>query len=238
MPAPRKFTEERLRAAALSLVDERGLPALTMRNLAAALGTGAMTLYTYVDGREGLEALLVEAVMSEVRRVPGVPSADWRADVRALAEAHWRAVRAHPDVIPLILTRRSLDPATLAGGEEMLGALARGGYAGRPLLVAMRAVSAFVMGFAQAELAGPLSLAPDEQPGDVIERVRALPRERYPRLIEMAEAARESTAESEFHEALAIVLDGLRPGAGGGTPGARAAGAAGAQPAVPSSEVP
>ncbi|MDT0346065.1 TetR/AcrR family transcriptional regulator C-terminal domain-containing protein [Streptomyces litchfieldiae] len=209
MPAPRKFSREQVGAAALALVDEQGLSALTMRNVATALGTGAMTIYNYVDGREGLEALLVDAVLSGVRQVPGVPSADWRADVRAVAEAHWRAVRAHPDVIPLILTRRSVDPSSLAGAEQLLGTLARGGRSGAQLLVAFRAVTGFVMGFAQAELAGPLSIAPDEDAGAIIERVRALPQERFPRLIEIAEAAAGSSPEAEFHAGLDFIVAGL-----------------------------
>ncbi|WP_059010514.1 TetR/AcrR family transcriptional regulator [Streptomyces specialis] len=212
MAAPRKFSEDRLRAAALALVDEKGLAALTMRNLAAALGTGAMTIYNYVDGRDGLERLLVEAVMTAVRPVPGVPSPDWRADLRAVAEAHWRAFRAHPDVIPLVMTRRSLDLPTLAGAEDMLDALARGGRSGARLLIAFRLVSGFVMGFAQAELAGPLSIAPEETAEEVIARVRALPADRFPRLIEIAEAALDSGPEAEFHAGLDLIITGLTSG--------------------------
>ncbi|WP_326598241.1 TetR/AcrR family transcriptional regulator [Streptomyces sp. NBC_01803] len=215
MPAPRKFSEERLRAAALALVDERGLAALTMRNLAAALGTGAMTIYNYVDGRDGLERLLIEAVMTSVHPVPGVPSPDWRADLRAVTEAHWRAVRAHPDVIPLVLTRRSLNPPTLAGAEDTLDALARSGRSGTALLVAFRAVSGFVMGFAQAELAGPLSIAPQETAEEVIDRVGALPPDRFPRLIEIAAAARGSAPETEFRAGLDLLILGLERSPGG-----------------------
>ncbi|MDT3395670.1 TetR/AcrR family transcriptional regulator C-terminal domain-containing protein [Streptomyces sp. B1866] len=209
MPAPRKFSEDQLRTAALALVDAQGLHALTMRNLAAALGTGAMTIYNYVEGRDGLEALVVDAVVAPAHPVPGVPSDDWRADVRAVAEAHWRAVRAHPEAIPLILTRRSLDRPTLAGAEELLAALARGGRSGTGLLVAFRAVSGFIMGFAQAELAGPLSAARGEDADAVIERMRALPSEHFPRLAEIARAAAGSDPEQEFHAGLDLILDGL-----------------------------
>src|SRR5882724_8122895 len=102
MPAPKKFTEDQLRQAALVIVDTEGLPALTMRRLAGSLGTGAMTLYNYVEGRDGLEALIVGAVMSEMR-LPRKPGRDWTDDVRAIATALWRTVRRHPNVIPLIL---------------------------------------------------------------------------------------------------------------------------------------
>src|SRR5262249_44518126 len=76
-------------------------------------------------------------------------------------------------------------------------------------LVAFRAVTALVMGFAQAELAGPLSVAAREPAAETIARFRALPRDRYRRLIEIATAARTSSAEREFRDGLALLLDGL-----------------------------
>ncbi|MFI6586318.1 TetR/AcrR family transcriptional regulator [Embleya sp. NPDC050493] len=220
MPAPRKFSREQLRTAALTLVDAHGLAALTMRSLAAALGTGAMTIYNYVDGREGLEGLLVEAVLADA--LPAVTDhpedADWRVETRRLAEANWRAVRAHPDVIPLILTRRITDPATLAHGEALLRALARSGRRGADLLYAFRAVTGFVTGFAQAELAGPLSIAPDEDVRAITDRARALPAERFPYLIEIAGAAAASTPEIEFHAGLDVLIAGLESRAATGNP--------------------
>ena len=104
MPAPRKFTEAQLHEAALAIVDREGLPALTMRRLAEALGTGAMTLYNYVAGKEGLEELVVAAIVAEVR-LPD-PTDDWQQDAYAIANAMWQGVRAHPAAIPLVLTRR------------------------------------------------------------------------------------------------------------------------------------
>ena len=39
-------------ATAIDLADERGLDAVTMRGLAAALGTGTTSLYRVIDGRD------------------------------------------------------------------------------------------------------------------------------------------------------------------------------------------
>lgn len=86
-----------------------------------------------------------------------MPSADWRADLRAIAEANWSAVRAHPAVIPLILTRRGTDLAVLRIGEATLEALTRSGRTGPELHAAFRAVTAFVNGFAQVETGSPVT---------------------------------------------------------------------------------
>ncbi|MGV9612594.1 hypothetical protein [Nocardia xishanensis] len=59
-----------------------------------------------------------------------------------------------------ILTRRSFDIPTLAPAGALLQALADSGRSGLDLLVAFRAVSGFVTGFAQAELANPFRRPP------------------------------------------------------------------------------
>jgi AcrR family transcriptional regulator len=212
MGRPPKFSRSQLQAAALALVDEQGLAGLSMRALAAKLGTGAMTLYNHVADRADLEVLVVDAVVSEVR-LPRTRAEDWRAEVRAIATAMWRAVRVHPQAIPLIATRRTRSPAALAFAESLLAALSRSGRSGRDLLIAFRAVSAFVLGFAQAELAGPLAAASGE-PGDaVVARMRALPRDRYPRMVEVATAAAKSDVAREFRSALDVLIAGLAVGA-------------------------
>ena len=106
MGRPAKISRDRLQAAALALVDRRGLGALSMRTLAAKLGTGPMTLYNHVAHRQDLEVLVVDAVVAQAEW-SRTDHADWRDAVREIAIAVWRALRAHPNVIPLVLTRRS-----------------------------------------------------------------------------------------------------------------------------------
>jgi AcrR family transcriptional regulator len=208
MGRPAKFTHAQLQTAALRLLDTQGLAGLSMRSLAAELGTGAMTLYNYVPQREGLDLLVIEAVIAEVHWDRDA-FADWKGEVRAIASALWRAVRAHPNAIPLILTRRSRAPAMFEVTEALLAALSRSGRSGADLLVAFRAVSALVMGLAQAELAGPLSLQAMESAEDTIARFRALPADRFPHLIDIASAALRSTPEQEFQASLDLLLAGF-----------------------------
>lgn len=207
MPPKAKFTRAQLQQAALALVDGQGLAALSMRTLAESLGTGPMTLYNYVKDRDELDALVVEAVMAEVkppRPRGGGQNADWQADVRAIVEATWRTVRRHPHVIPLVLTRRTMHETTLHWAETLLAALAGSGRSGAELLVAFRTVSGFVMGLAQAQLAGsPAIDHPD------VARAQALPTERFPRLIEIARAATRIGPDREFRAGLDIVMAGL-----------------------------
>ncbi|MEO3773114.1 TetR/AcrR family transcriptional regulator C-terminal domain-containing protein [Micromonospora sp. B9E7] len=199
-----RFTLVDIQQHALAIVDRDGLAGLTMRSLAASLQTGAMTLYNYVDSREALEELVVDAVSALVE-IPE-PTDDWVADTRAVATALWRTFRAHPAVIPLVLTRRTSSRASLAPAEALAAALARGGMDGVDLFVAFRTVSAFVMGIAQNELAGRLSREKDA--GSAAQRVAALAPDALPTLSKLAPVGAAFTGQ-EFERGLTVVLNGL-----------------------------
>jgi len=206
MPAPARYTREQLQLAALDLVDSQGVAALSMRALAGALGTGPMTLYNYVRDRDALDALVVEAVLAKARWPD--PTEDWRHDVRAIVQAMWSAIGAHPHAIPLVLSRRTLHEGTLLPAETLLAALARSGRSGPALLAAFRAVLGFVTGLAQVRL----ERQPTDEDPDVA-RVQALDPARFPRLIEIAGAAARVGPDYELRAGLDIILAGLSPAA-------------------------
>jgi AcrR family transcriptional regulator len=200
---------------ALEIVDRDGLGGLSMRTLAAALGTGPMTLYNYVKDRGQLEELLAAAVISDVE-LPE-PSQDWLEDVRASATAIWQALRRHPNVVPLVLTRRTVSPSSYAPAERLVEGLARGGLDGIDLLAAFRAVLGLVMGSAQAELAGPLA-APDRDAEQVAvaAQIGRLASTEHPRLAALAQTSQQSNAVADFDQALDLLLAGIRSRARGG----------------------
>lgn len=209
-----RFTIDEIQAAALQIVDRDGLAGLSMRTLAAALGTGAMTLYNYVRDRDQLEELVAEAVIAGVE-LPDVPSGDWLDDVRAIATAMWQRVRAHPNAIPLVLTRRTVSPTSYAAAERLVEALSRGNLDDTALLGAFRAVLSLVMGSAQVEIAGPLAgPGREEQQRQVAARIGALASDRHHRLAALAEVSQRSSAPADFRRALDLLLAGIRVSAG------------------------
>lgn len=208
MPPRKKFTLQQLKSASLTLVDERGLDALTMRGLAAVLGTGAMTLYNYVEDREGLEALLIEEIMAQVN-LPTAPAKHWQNDIRQITTSVWQTVRQHPHAIPLILSRRTIDDATLDYAEAILAALARGGKTGVELYAAFRVVTGFVTGFTQAEIAISAPTASAQESDKTVQRALALPPDKYPKLVEIAKTSADAKPEQAFKAGLDIILAGL-----------------------------
>lgn len=167
-----------------------------------------MTLYNYVEDREGLEALLIEEIMSQVN-LPTSPARNWQDDIRQITTSVWQTVRAHPQAISLILSRRTIDSATLDYAEALLSALSRGGKTGVDLHAAFRVISGFVTGFTQAELADPVPVTNKPKTDKAVQRALALPSDKYPKLVEIAKAASTTKPEQAFEVGLDIILAGL-----------------------------
>jgi AcrR family transcriptional regulator len=118
------LTLEVVLAEALALVDAEGLDALTVRALAARLGTGSSTLYRHVASREELLVLLVDAVLGEVR-LPD-PALPGRVRVEQLSAELRRVLRSHPHVVPALSGSPILGPnatrASACGLDNLLAA--------------------------------------------------------------------------------------------------------------------
>jgi AcrR family transcriptional regulator len=197
-----RFTTDEIAAAALRIVDASGAGALSMRSLAAALKTGPMTLYNYVADKEGLEELVVAAIVAEVK-LPE-PTDDWHRDASAIARAMWSGVRAHPAAIPLVLTRRMSSATGFAAADALIAALNRAGLSDRDRLAAFHAVLCFVTGAAQADLAGP----------PVAARIGAVAGADYPNVESLSKIAVRTSVEEDFDRGLRMLLDGIATHAG------------------------
>jgi AcrR family transcriptional regulator len=192
-----RFTTDEIAAAALRIVDDSGVGALSMRSLAAALGTGPMTLYNYVADKSALEELVVAAIVAEVR-LPD-PTDDWQQDAYAIASAMWHGVRTHPAAIPLVLTRRMSSATGFVAADALIAALSRAGLDDSDRLAAFHALLGFATGAAQADLAGPLVAA----------RIGEVAGTEYPHVEALSEVAAQTSAEEDFDRGLRMLLDGI-----------------------------
>jgi AcrR family transcriptional regulator len=200
-----RFTTDEIAAAALEIVDTSGVNALSMRSLAAALSTGPMTVYNYVADKEGLEELVVAAVVAEVG-VPE-PTDDWQRDVYAIADAMWQGIRAHPAAIPLVLTRRTASATGFAAADALIAALGRARLADRDRLAAFHAVLGFVVGSAQAELAGPLTRGGTAS--ETATQIGSVAGTTYPNVEALSHVAMRMSVEEDFDRGLQMLLDGV-----------------------------
>jgi DNA-binding transcriptional regulator YhcF (GntR family) len=108
---------------AISVADAEGLPAVSMRRLAAELGVGPMTLYRHVANKDDLVAQMIDMVFGN-EPLPDPGPDGWRAKLELVSRLHWDMVRRHlwlPRVISF--TRPLLVPNSMAHTEWTLRAL-------------------------------------------------------------------------------------------------------------------
>src|ERR1700743_2776077 len=151
-----KVNRELVLATALELIDRDGVEALSMRRLGAALGRDPMVLYRHAPGKAALLDGVVETVLCQLHVDPADP--DWAAQLRTVARDYRALALAHPNVVPLLVTRPLATPlalrprGTLRPLEDILALLTRAGFSGPDALHVYRALFGFLNGHVLNEL--------------------------------------------------------------------------------------
>jgi AcrR family transcriptional regulator len=205
-------------AAGVALADADGLDAVSMRAVAARLGAGAMSLYSYVPDKQALVAAMVEHVSGE-QRLPAAPSGDWRADLSVLAREQRALLHRHPWVIDALTHRQPLGPNALAVLEFAAAALEPTGQPPVTRLETFALLTGFVVNVVRSELADAAAStqAPDQ---DQLRRLLdLLATGRYPTvaaaLAQAGPGGQLPGPGERFEDLLARMLDGLGGPRGG-----------------------
>jgi AcrR family transcriptional regulator len=119
-PAERSRAE--VIAAAIALADREGLTAVSMRRVAAELATGAASLYRYVDSRDDLLDLMIDAVVAGYELPP--PGGPWLPGLLEVCRQGHELMRQHRWLPELVLTRSALGPHGTDLLEHVLAVLA------------------------------------------------------------------------------------------------------------------
>lgn len=100
-------------ARAVTIADEEGLDAVSMRRLAEALDVGTMSLYTHIPGKSELTDLMIDAAygelyesVEEAQRQPG----GYRERLHFVAERNKALYARHPWLLDVPLGRPVLGP--------------------------------------------------------------------------------------------------------------------------------
>lgn len=146
------LTRERIVAAALRIMDEEGLEAVTMRRVGRELGVEAMSLYNHVKDKEDVLDGVAEAVMGGFEWEP--TSEDWVTEARGAANEWRRMLRSHPNVITVLVERKHplMSVEALRPMEVALDILIRAGLSEREAVQAYQAIGAYIFGFVTMEV--------------------------------------------------------------------------------------
>ncbi|CAM3238292.1 TetR/AcrR family transcriptional regulator [Stackebrandtia soli] len=148
-PAERSRAE--ITAAAVVVADRGGLSAVSMRNVAVELGTGAASLYRYVASREDLLDLMIDATAAEYRLEE--PTGNYVHDLVSIAEQAYAIMTRHVWLPELVVTRPTLGPNGIALLEHVLDVLADHLVDGPAKLEIFALMNATVATFARNALA-------------------------------------------------------------------------------------
>ncbi|MGW1676057.1 TetR/AcrR family transcriptional regulator C-terminal domain-containing protein [Saccharopolyspora sp. NPDC002376] len=106
--------QHRIVRAAITLADAEGRAAVSMRRVAAELGTGTMSLYRHVPDKDELLRLMADAALAETP-LPERSRRSWRASLEKLARQHWATYQQHPWLAPIALTSLATPPLLPTG---------------------------------------------------------------------------------------------------------------------------
>jgi TetR/AcrR family tetracycline transcriptional repressor len=200
--------------AALHVVDEVGLDALTMRRLAAHLDIQNPSLYWHFTNKQELlncmaELMLADAFAELHALRQGQDWADWLA---GFARLFRKMMFGHRDGARILAEADMSLTRFLEGLELALEVLQDAGFDATEAAVAVVTVIHFVLGHAFQAQADPLF---QHAESDNSRHTPEFPidGERFPRVaafLHSIDVLSPATADAQFEEGLSLILDGLR----------------------------
>src|SRR3954465_13847871 len=210
----RAFSEEEILDAALTLLDEGGPNAATLRGIAAKVDVSPNAVYTYFPDKAAVFKALVERLLGQgdhgVFADRGEP---WRQRVESLALELRARLTAHPGAVGLVIGGPMDGANALALNERLLELLRDAGLDPTQAAQASYLLIVYVFGSVALEVAdvhqaGPLP--PESQ--RVAARGRAFsatPADRFPRSAEAAGSMAGYVSTEQYLWGLRRVLDGI-----------------------------
>lgn len=187
----------------MKIADAEGLPAVSIRRVAAELGARTMSLYSHIDSKDDLLDLMREHVAAETV-VKGELPEDWRAAVHLIAARAREAALRHPWTIDLIGHPGHVGPSALRHLEQSLSVLTR--LTADPA-VALR-IAAAIDNYVLGHVIGEITRRPGRAFTQPYTRM-LLDNGEFPTLAPLATTGFPSTGDDSFAQGLTWLLDGV-----------------------------
>jgi AcrR family transcriptional regulator len=200
-----ELTREQIIDVAL-IKAEQGLDLeeITMREVAAELGVGTMTLYGYFRNKLELIDATFDRASDEVTIPP--PMGSWKEQLRALCTEMHRVLRKYPTAVQVRARRPLLGSGVLRTGNAGLGIMLEAGFDNAEATRAWRALFTYTFGTVAFT---PEAVSPEAE-REWRSRLANLDAEQLPWLTSAAgEAASAMSGAEQFHNGLDLILDGL-----------------------------
>jgi TetR/AcrR family transcriptional regulator, tetracycline repressor protein len=202
---PARLNRDDVLRAALELLNEVGIDALSTRKLAERLGVQSPTLYWHFKSKGALLDAMSAAVMAQSRAIttPG-PVEAWQDWLMEDGRSFRRALLAYRDGARLHAGTRPGE-AQRASIEARLRLLCAAGFQPGAATVLMMSVGRFVVGWVLEEQSAQ---APDAPPSATLQGPDP---SQYPLLAEGWAQTVGGDADALFERALRLLIDGAKP---------------------------
>ncbi len=117
-PSEPLLSKEMIVDAAMAIVDESGMSAMTTRAIAKRLGVGQASLYNHISSRDELLDLLNAQVLAGVD-LSALDHPDWTEAVYRGTLAFLAALQRHPNMMGVLATRPARTDPSLTYYERM-----------------------------------------------------------------------------------------------------------------------
>ncbi|MFF0384328.1 TetR/AcrR family transcriptional regulator [Streptomyces sp. NPDC004286] len=205
---PPRISREEIIETARRIVDEGGVARLTMRRLAAEVGSTPMALYHHVRDKEELLVLLLDDYAARTLRRPELP-ADPRERIIAAAAAIHEALAACPWIVEVLTADDLLSTSALWFVEQIVDGLVECGLPLDRAVHGYRAIWYYTAGEIVVRTTAARRRAYDDR-ATYREQVFAdLDPSELPRLKQAANRWAPLTAEDTYRDGLRSLVDGL-----------------------------
>ncbi|WP_018500245.1 TetR/AcrR family transcriptional regulator [Parafrankia discariae] len=201
------LSTERIIGAALDVLREKGLDALTVRSVAEHLDTSNASLYRHIASRDELIALIADHVMGDIRFER--TGRGWRADVEALMREIRRVIVDQPLPPSAARNKSGFGPNMLRLVEFALGLYREAGLTDSQAVYTTITMIEFVAGSANIRRSagrGPHGLA---GPADLHQLLGGLPAGHFPALFAAGDLYISASTDDVFTHGMALFLDGV-----------------------------
>jgi AcrR family transcriptional regulator len=199
--------------AALRLVDEEGLEAMSMRRLAQELGTSPSALYWHVRNKDELLQFVLDRVAGEIQ-LPEADPDNWQEQLKDVGREMRRVLTSHRDIARVTFGTIPVGPNALRVVEWVNGLLRTAGLPDRIVALVGDLAGLYVGAHAWEESLGLMSPTGEDLPPEQVlamlgEFWAGLPQDRFPHTLALLPYLFEGGPDERFEFGLDVIVRGL-----------------------------
>ncbi|HTW03167.1 MAG TPA: TetR/AcrR family transcriptional regulator C-terminal domain-containing protein [Streptosporangiaceae bacterium] len=208
-----QLTRERIITAAIELIEQEGADAVSMRRIAAELGSGVMSLYNHVPSKAVLLDAVAERILSGIDFTIE-PGMSWEDQVRGQARAFRQIGRTYPRCTMVVVSRPINSATAMLPMEHALATLRDAGFSAEDAVRVVRTFIAYIIGSLLREVGVSPGLGPQRplnQDPAVLSADRPLhlnPAE-FPQVVGMSDELMNRDHDADFEFGLNLLVNAV-----------------------------